>query len=302
MKKQRPMGGGTGGPGGDMGALAGSMSAPGINPGELLKNIDLTKLQKMSKGKGKGKKKGSSKRMMLFNRLNQAVAKKGMQKSGLQFRLMKWIAAEKQKQMRGKKVVVEKGPDPNTWAGKTAIAMQNVASNSKEAIGYITWEMLLELPKTVKALLIALFSVLVIGFFPARVERVSTALRDRPFRYSFSGVIATVIVSGLIGLLAFSIILLPIAGILAAWFLLVWLLGFVAMCYSIGMKMCESSVFQLPDAVLNLHTTWKFMCGVVFILIIFFAPMVGNILWILSISPCIGAAFGTRLGNDTMVN
>ena len=146
-------------------------------------------------------------------------------------------------------------------SGKTTIAMRQVAMNSKEAIGGITWEMLLELPKTVKALLIALFSVLVIGFCPTRVEQVSKALRDRPFRYSFSGVIATVIVSGLIGLLAFSIILLPIAGILAAWFLMVWLLGFVAMCYSIGMKMCESSLFQLPDAIPRQHAPIASVCA-----------------------------------------
>jgi|GEM_PF-2271956 len=130
--------------------------------------------------------------------------------------------------------------------------------------------------------------VLVVGLFPARIERVSDALQTHPLRYVLAGLATTVTVAVTAALLAVTLLGLPLAALLLLFTVGAWLVGFVALCQAAG--------DQLPLGRHRGNATLAFLVGVAILFTIGLLPVAGPVLFSLTLFPCIGAAIATRFG------
>ena len=130
--------------------------------------------------------------------------------------------------------------------------------------------------------------VLVVGLFPDRVERVSDALQTQPLRYVLAGIATTVTVAVTATLLAVTLLGLPLAALLLLFTVGAWLVGFVALCQAAG--------DQLPLGRHRGNATLTFLVGVALLFALGLLPVVGPVIFTLTLFPCIGAAAATRFG------
>jgi hypothetical protein len=130
--------------------------------------------------------------------------------------------------------------------------------------------------------------VLVVGLFPDRVERVSDALQTQPLRYVLAGIATTITVAVTATLLAVTLLGLPLAALLLLFTVGAWLVGFVALCQAAG--------DQLPLGRHRGNATLTFLVGVALLFALGLLPVVGPVLFTLTLFPCIGAAAATRFG------
>jgi hypothetical protein len=130
--------------------------------------------------------------------------------------------------------------------------------------------------------------VLLMGLWPQNVERVARPLGDRPFWYAVAGAILTASFVLGSGLLAITLVGIPLAVLLSIVLAVAWLLGVVALCKAIGERF----------PVLERNGAWaSFLAGAVILGAVSLLPYVGPLLVILVGFPAVGAALLTRLGN-----
>jgi hypothetical protein len=130
--------------------------------------------------------------------------------------------------------------------------------------------------------------VLLMGLWPQNVERVARPLGDRPFWYGVAGAILTASVVVGSGLLAISVVGIPLALLLSIVLAVAWLLGVVALCKAIGERF----------PVLERNGAWaSFLAGAVILGAVSLLPYLGPLLIVLIGFPAVGAALLTRLGN-----
>ena len=130
--------------------------------------------------------------------------------------------------------------------------------------------------------------VLLMGLWPQNVERVARPLGDRPFWYAIAGAILTASFVVGSGLLAITLVGIPLAVLLSIVLAVAWLLGVVALCKAIGERF----------PVLERRGAWAtFLAGAVILGAVSLLPYVGPLLIVLVGFPAVGAALLTRLGN-----
>jgi hypothetical protein len=130
--------------------------------------------------------------------------------------------------------------------------------------------------------------VLLMGLWPQNVERVARPLGDRPFWYGIAGAILTASFVVGSGLLAITLVGIPLAVLLSIVLAVAWLLGVVALCKAIGERF----------PVLERSGAWaSFLAGAVILGAVSLLPYLGPLLIVLVGFPAVGAALLTRLGN-----
>ena len=130
--------------------------------------------------------------------------------------------------------------------------------------------------------------VLLMGLWPQNVERVARPLGDRPFWYAIAGAILTASFVVGSGLLAITLVGIPLAVLLSIILAVAWLLGVVALCKAIGERF----------PVLERNGAWAtFLAGAVILGAVSLVPYLGPMLIVLVGFPAVGAALLTRLGN-----
>jgi hypothetical protein len=130
--------------------------------------------------------------------------------------------------------------------------------------------------------------VLLMGLWPQNVERVARPLGDRPFWYAIAGAILTASFVVGSGLLAITLVGIPLAVLLSIILAVAWLLGVVALCKAIGERF----------PVLERNGAWAtFLAGAVILGAVSLVPYLGPLLIVLIGFPAVGAALLTRLGN-----
>jgi hypothetical protein len=130
--------------------------------------------------------------------------------------------------------------------------------------------------------------VLLMGLWPQNVERVARPLGDRPFWYAIAGAILTASFVVGSGLLAITLVGIPLAVLLSIVLAVAWLLGVVALCKAIGERF----------PVLERSGAWAtFLAGAVILGAVSLVPYLGPMLIVLVGFPAVGAALLTRLGN-----
>jgi cytoskeletal protein CcmA (bactofilin family) len=147
--------------------------------------------------------------------------------------------------------------------------------------------------RTVWMLSVAGASVLVVGLFPQRVNRVAQDLEARPVRSAVVGTLAT----GFLAMFAalFVVVTLglgaPVSLLLVALLGMAWLLGFVGLCQAVGDRL---PVQERP------HGRWiALLVGVLLMTFLGSLPWVG---WVVVGGASllgIGAALSTRFGGAT---
>jgi hypothetical protein len=130
--------------------------------------------------------------------------------------------------------------------------------------------------------------VLLMGLWPQNVERVARPLGDRPFWYAIAGAILTASFVVGSGLLAITLVGIPLAVLLSIILAVAWLLGVVALCKAIGERF----------PVLEKNGAWaSFLAGAVILGAVSLLPYVGPLLVVLVGFPAVGASLLTRLGS-----
>jgi hypothetical protein len=188
----------------------------------------------------------------------------------------------------GGNVVVE--PGGQVGGDRVAIAEPNATASFAYAFGD-------ETPKGVVRGLFRQLSVLsclmgagvlLMGLWPQNVERVARPLGDRPFWYAIAGAILTASFVVGSGLLAITLVGIPLAVLLSIILAVAWLLGVVALCKAIGERF----------PVLERNGAWAtFLAGAVILGAVSLVPYLGPMLIVMVGFPAVGAALLTRLGN-----
>jgi len=188
----------------------------------------------------------------------------------------------------GGNVVVE--PGGQVEGDRVAIGEPNAAASFAYAFGD-------ETPKGVVRGLFRQLSVLsclmgagvlLNGLWPQNVERVARPLGARPFWYAIAGAILTASFVVGSGLLAITLVGIPLAVLLSIILAVAWLLGVVALCKAIGERF----------PVLERNGAWAtFLAGAVILGAVSLVPYLGPMLIVLVGFPAVGAALLTRLGN-----
>jgi hypothetical protein len=142
--------------------------------------------------------------------------------------------------------------------------------------------------RTVLLLCLAGIGVLLLGLFPDKVINTARGLERHPFRYGIAGLLLTGTGVVVAGLLAITIIGLPISAFVILLLGLAWLLGFVALGQVVGDLLPVPERFQ--------GKVGAFLVGVCLLGAMSFVPYLGKLLIFFSLFPCIGAAVGTRFG------
>lgn len=132
--------------------------------------------------------------------------------------------------------------------------------------------------------------VLVVGLFPGRISRISEVIREHPLRSMTLGASLTLALLALALLFAVLIIPIPVSFMLVAVLGLSWLMGFVALCQSLGDRL----PFQQKH-----HGRWlAFLVGTLVITFVSALPAIGFIVVfmasVLGMGAALSTAFGTR--------
>ena len=132
--------------------------------------------------------------------------------------------------------------------------------------------------------------VLVVGLFPGRVQRISEVIRQHPLRSMTLGASLTIALLVLAVLFAVLIIPIPVSLMLLAVLGLSWLMGFVALCQSLGDRL----PFEQKH-----HGRWfAFVVGTLVITFVSALPAIGFIVVIgasmLGMGAALTSAFGSR--------
>lgn len=142
--------------------------------------------------------------------------------------------------------------------------------------------------RTVLLLCLAGIGVLLLGLFPDKVRNTALGLERHPIRYGLAGLLLSGTGFAVAGLLAITIIGLPISAFVLLLLGLAWLLGFVALGQAIGDLLPVPSTFR--------GKVGAFLVGVFLLGALSFVPYLGKLLIFFSFFPCVGAAVGTRFG------
>jgi hypothetical protein len=188
----------------------------------------------------------------------------------------------------GGNVVVE--PGGQVAGDRVAIAEPNAGASVAFALGDETPKGLVRGVFRQLSVLSCLMGagVLLMGLWPQNVERVARPLGDRPFWYGIAGAILTASFVVGSGLLAITLVGIPLAVLLSIVLAVAWLLGVVAVCKAIGERF----------PVLERNGAWAtFLAGAVILGAVSLLPYVGPLLVVLVGFPAVGAALLTRLGN-----
>ncbi|MFH1469359.1 MAG: hypothetical protein ABIO70_33550 [Pseudomonadota bacterium] len=142
--------------------------------------------------------------------------------------------------------------------------------------------------RTVLLLCLAGIGVLVLGLFPEKVRNVARGIERHPIRYGLAGLLLSG--TGLVvsGLLAITLVGIPLSGFVLLLLGLAWLLGFVALGQVVG------DLLPVPAGARG--RAGAFLVGVCLLGALSFVPYLGKLLIFASLFPCIGAAIGTRFG------
>jgi hypothetical protein len=142
--------------------------------------------------------------------------------------------------------------------------------------------------RTVLLLCLAGIGVLVLGIFPEKVRNVARGIERHPIRYGLAGLLLTGTGLGVSGLLAITLVGIPLSGFVLLLLGLAWLLGFVALGQVVG--------DMLPVPASARGRAGAFLVGVCLLGALSFVPYLGKLLIVASLFPCVGAAIGTRFG------
>lgn len=133
--------------------------------------------------------------------------------------------------------------------------------------------------------------VLILGLFPDRVRRISGSLEIHPFKYSIAGLLLSFAGITAVALFGITLIGLPVSGLLLVLMAMGWLLGFVALCQTMG--------DILPFSSRNKARIVSFLAGIAILGAIGMLPYIGKLILALSLFPCLGAAIATRFGSTS---
>ncbi len=142
--------------------------------------------------------------------------------------------------------------------------------------------------RTVLLLCLAGIGVLLLGLFPDKVHNTARGLERHPILYGLTGLLLSGTGFAVAGLLAITLVGLPISLFVLLLLGLAWLLGFVALGQAVG------DFLPVPPRLRG--KVGAFLIGVVLLGAISFVPYLGKALIIFSFFPCVGAAVGTRFG------
>lgn len=142
--------------------------------------------------------------------------------------------------------------------------------------------------RTVLLLCLAGIGVLLLGLFPDKVHNTARGLERHPIRYGLAGLLLSGTGAAVAGLLAITIIGLPISAFVLLLLGLAWLLGFVALGQALG------DLLPVPPTLRG--KVGAFLIGVCLLGALSFVPYLGKLLIFFSFFPCVGAAVGTRFG------
>ncbi len=142
--------------------------------------------------------------------------------------------------------------------------------------------------RTVLLLCLAGIGVLLLGLFPDKVVNTARGLERHPIRYGLAGLLLSGTGLAVAGLLAITIIGLPISAFVLLLLGLAWLLGFVALGQALG--------DLLPVPATMRGKVGAFLIGVCLLGALSLVPYLGKLLLFFSFFPCVGAAVGTRFG------
>jgi len=142
--------------------------------------------------------------------------------------------------------------------------------------------------RTVLLLCLAGIGVLLLGLFPDKVLNTARGLEHHPIRYGLAGLLLSGTGVAVAGLLAITIVGLPISVFVLLLLGLAWLLGFVALGQALG------DLLPVPESLRG--KVGAFLIGVCLLGALSFVPYLGKLLIFFSFFPCVGAAVGTRFG------
>jgi hypothetical protein len=142
--------------------------------------------------------------------------------------------------------------------------------------------------RTVLLLCLAGIGVLLLGLFPDKVRNTALGLERHPIRYGLAGLLLSGTGFAVAGLLAITLIGIPISAFVLLLLGLAWLLGFVALGQAIGDLLPVPPTFR--------GKVGAFLVGVCLLGALSFVPYLGKMLIFFSFFPCVGAAVGTRFG------
>ncbi len=142
--------------------------------------------------------------------------------------------------------------------------------------------------RTVFLLCLAGIGVLLLGLFPDKVTNTARGIERHPIRYGLAGLLLSGTGAAVAGLLAITIIGLPISAFVLLLLGLAWLLGFVALGQLLG------DLLPVPASLRG--KVGAFLIGVCLLGALSFVPYLGKLLIFFSFFPCVGAAVGTRFG------
>lgn len=130
--------------------------------------------------------------------------------------------------------------------------------------------------------------VLTVALFPQRVSGVAARLESRPIRSFLLGAVGAPMVVGAALLFGITVVGLPISVGLTAFLAFAWLLGFVALCQTVGDR--------LPTRRAE-HGRWlAFVSGCLALTFVSYLPWVGALALTAAGLAGVGAAIGSRLG------
>jgi len=131
---------------------------------------------------------------------------------------------------------------------------------------------------------------LALSTWPGQVDEVALRLSDRPFWYGITGAVLTLGLSMGAGLMALTVIGLPLAVLFLLVLGLAWLIGLVALCRTVGRRL-------VPDLARADLPAW--LVGATVFALLSLVPVLGTVVALVMGFPAVGAAVVGGLSRES---